>query len=72
MKKYFFLLAFGLLSITSFSQELIKNYKEYSYAQLFEMIEVEKDSIFKLNNAIIIYNEKTDQRFKYKVNRTYQ
>tara|TARA_R110002073_G_scaffold108336_3_gene243406 strand:+ start:73718 stop:75577 length:1860 start_codon:yes stop_codon:yes gene_type:complete len=59
MKKILILFAF-LLSINSFSQELSTKYKEYSYAQLFKMIGNEKDTIFKLKDAIIRYNVKTD------------
>ena len=57
MKKILFLFAL-LFSINSFSQEI--NYKEYSYTQLFKMIEQEKDSIFKLTNAKIVFDAKTD------------
>jgi hypothetical protein len=48
-----------LFSISSFSQDL--NYKEYSYSDLFKMIEEEKDSVFILENAIITLNEETDK-----------
>jgi len=60
MKKILFLFAL-LFSINSFSQEI--NYKEYSYTQLFKMIEQEKDSIFKLTNAKIVFDAKTDSLF---------
>lgn len=62
------LLFVALFSINSFSQELSLDYKEYSYTEFFKMIKEEKDSIFKLNNALIRFNEKTDQRFTYKLN----
>ena len=52
-------LLFWCYSNSSFSQE--HKYKEYSYSELFEMIEKEKDSIFKLKDAIIILNEETDK-----------
>ena len=67
MKKL--LLSFALLfSVLSFSQDLSLDYKEYSYTEFFKMIDKEKDSVFKLNNALIIYNKKTDQRFSYTLN----
>ena len=50
-----------LFSISSFSQET--TYKEYSYTQLFKMIEAEKDSIFKLSDAKIVFDAKTDSIF---------
>lgn len=37
---------------------------EYSYAEFFQMVENEKDTIFRLNDALIEYNPKTDQRFR--------
>ncbi|WP_411767070.1 hypothetical protein [Winogradskyella sp. A3E31] len=49
-----------LLTHNIFSQELSENYKEFSYAEFFKMIEAEKDTIFKLKDAIIRYNVKTD------------
>jgi hypothetical protein len=58
MKKILLLFAV-LFSISSFSQDL--NYKEYSYSDLFKMIEEEKDSVFILENAIITLNEETDK-----------
>ena len=60
MKKILLLLAF-LFSINSFSQET--KIKEYSYTQFFKLIEEEKDSVFKLNDAIIKINQKTDKKF---------
>ena len=59
MKKILFLFAV-LFSISSFSQTPSKNLKEYSYAQLFDMIAKEKDSVFTLKDAYIKYNAKTD------------
>jgi len=41
-----------LLPLLSFAQEDIK-YTEYSYSQLFQMIEEEKDSVFSLKDAVI-------------------
>ena len=46
-----------------FAQET--NYKEYSYTEFFKLIEQETDTIFKLNNAVITFNPKTDARFRY-------
>ena len=62
-KKEFFLIAL-LFSISSFAQEI--NYKEYSYTEFFKLIENEKDTIFKLQDALIKYNPKTDTRFRIK------
>ncbi|WP_228850957.1 potassium channel family protein [Aegicerativicinus sediminis] len=59
------LILFLLLPIICYSQET--SFKEYSYSQFFEMIEAEQDSIFKLKDAIIKYNGKTDSlRTTYK------
>ncbi|MFY0602870.1 MAG: two pore domain potassium channel family protein [Flavobacteriaceae bacterium] len=62
LKKLLFLFAV-LFSVYTFSQELSLDYKEYSYSEFFKMIEEEKDSVFKLKDALIKYNSKTDQRF---------
>jgi hypothetical protein len=61
IKKFLFLVTI-LFTINSFSQEI--QYKEYSYTEFFKLIEEEQDSIFKLDNALIIYNKKTDTRFE--------
>ncbi|MCK0178869.1 potassium channel family protein [Flavobacteriaceae bacterium S0862] len=66
MKKALTILFFLFVSITIAGQEKI--YKEYSYTELFKMIEEEQDSVFKLSNALIKYNPKTDQRFRSKGN----
>lgn len=61
----YFLLTIGLiLPILSFAQEEIE-YKEYSYSELFQMIEAEEDTVFKLSYAKIIFNPKTDSLFAY-------
>ena len=60
MKKVLSIFAL-LLSFNSFSQE--KNYQEFSYSELFQMIEAETDSVFELSDAIITYNEATDTLF---------
>tara|TARA_R110001592_G_scaffold340712_1_gene629244 strand:- start:317 stop:2230 length:1914 start_codon:yes stop_codon:yes gene_type:complete len=63
------LLLFTLFfSISSFSQAQKTKYKTYSYSQLFKMIEAEKDSIFKLSDAKIVFNAKTDSIFLLKGN----
>ena len=54
-------LSFLFISLLGNSQET--NYKEYSYTEFFQLIEKEKDTIFKLNDALIKYNPKTDERF---------
>lgn len=38
-------------------------YKAYSYHELFEMIQNETDAVFRLENALIKVNKKTDQDF---------
>ncbi|MEM6516973.1 MAG: potassium channel family protein [Bacteroidota bacterium] len=43
------------------------NYKEYSYTEFIQLIQNEKDSVFKLEDALIKYNPKTDIRFKSRV-----
>lgn len=52
-----------LLPFLSFAQEEIE-FKEYSYSEFFQMLEAEEDSIFKLENAAIIYNNLSDSSFK--------
>ena len=59
--KYFFTSLLILTCFIGFSQEKI--YKEYSYSQLFKMIETETDSVFELNDALIVFNPEKDQRF---------
>ena len=61
MKKRLLTLVLLFVSITVFAQE--KTYKEYSFSQLFEMIEAETDSVFELKDAIISYNKQTDSLF---------
>ncbi len=59
----YFLLALGLLiPHLSFAQEEIE-YTEYSYSELFQMIEDEEDSVFELNYAEIKFDPKTDEQF---------
>ena len=68
MKKILLLFAV-LFSINSFSQET--KIKEYSYTQLFKMIEAETDSVFKLKDAKIVFDPKTDSIFLDKGNNLY-
>ncbi|MCS5491333.1 potassium channel family protein [Algoriphagus limi] len=42
-------------------------YKEYSYTEFFRLIDQEKDSVFRLSDALIKFNPDTDQRFKERV-----
>ena len=62
MKKILTILVLLFISIAAFGQE--NNYKEYSYTEFFQLIENEKDTIFKLKDALIKYNPKTDERFR--------
>ncbi|MFT4575983.1 MAG: hypothetical protein ACI9SI_000899 [Polaribacter sp.] len=48
-----------------FSQE--RTLKEISHTQFFEMIAAEKDSVFKLENAFIKFDEKTDGKFAFEM-----
>jgi len=60
----YLLLTFGLLvSFSTFAQNETE-YKEYSYTQFFQMIEDEKDTVFRMQDAIIRYDAKTDSAFK--------
>jgi hypothetical protein len=59
MKNLFAILSLLLVSITVFGQDIA--YKEYSYTELFKMIEEEQDTIFKLSDAIIKVDIKTDE-----------
>ena len=62
MKKLSKLLFFLCISTACFSQET--KFKEYSYTQFFEMLEAEKDTIFKLENAIIQFDAVTDSIYR--------
>ena len=62
MKRLFlFLLIFNAQG--ALAQEKI-NYKEYSYTEFFRLIDQEKDSVFRLSDALIKFNPDTDQRFR--------
>ena len=65
MKKILLLIAV-LFAVNSFSQEI--KYKEYSYSEFFKLIEEEKDTIFKLSDAIVKYNKETDSIHAAKFN----
>ncbi len=54
MKKNWVLLFAFLWATYSVAQKT--QYKEYSYTQFFKLIENEKDSVFKLQDALIKYN----------------
>ncbi|WP_053975623.1 potassium channel family protein [Mangrovimonas xylaniphaga] len=66
MKTLTSLVLFLLVSWSSLSQEM--ELKRYSYSKLFQMIEEEQDTIFRLKNAEIVYNEATDSLFQAKAN----
>ncbi len=66
MKNKLFLLGFLLLSLLGFSQET--DFKTYSHTELFEMIAAEKDTVFKLSDAIILFDKKTDSIFARRYN----
>lgn len=61
MKKLTNLLFFLLASFFCFSQET--QYKEYSYSEFFKMIEETQDSVFRLSDAVLLLNPKTDSLF---------
>ena len=66
MREQLLLLIFLFLSVLGFSQET--NFKEYSHTELFEMIAAEKDTIFKLKDAIILFDKEKDSIFGAKFN----
>ncbi|MFY0592353.1 ion channel [Roseivirga sp.] len=64
------ILALGLLiPFVSLAQDEVK-VSEYSYTELFRMIEEEEDSVFRLENANIYFEPKTDSIFLTKVDMT--
>ncbi len=63
MKKLANLFFFILVSLSCFSQEI--KFKEYSYTEFFKMIEEEKDTIFKLKDAIIQFDATIDSIYRY-------
>ena len=58
--RYLVLTLWLLLPFFSIAQDKTK---EYSYTELFQMIEEEEDSVFKLSDAKISYEPKTDSLF---------
>ncbi|MEY8847514.1 ion channel [Psychroserpens sp. XS_ASV72] len=60
--KSFVTLLFCLLSIFIHGQDTVL--KEMSYTDFFDAIETSKDSVFSLSEALIVFNESTDERFK--------
>jgi len=63
MKKYFLLTLFVFVQIFSFSQEF--KLQKLSHSQFFKMLKAEKDSVFKLKDAIIEFNEATDASYAF-------
>ena len=43
-------------------------YAEYSYTEFFDLISEEKDSVFRMSDALISYNDATDAEFRMNVN----
>ena len=64
MKNLLFIILFSFAYFSSYSQEV--EYKEYSYTEFFELIELEQDTVFTLKDAIIRFNEETDSIFVVK------
>jgi hypothetical protein len=66
MKKFLNFLTLALLLLSSFSgisQEFDGNYTPISYTQLFDRIAAETDTVFRLSDHIVEYNESTDSLF---------
>ena len=63
MKRLFLLISMLFLATVSFAKETTFNH--YSYTEFFNLIAHDKDSVFRLDNAIIKYNAKTDSLFRY-------
>ena len=66
MKQLFIILLLLFGYGTLFSQE--SQYKTYSYTEFFKLIEKEQDTLFELNDAVIQFNEATDERFRFVIN----
>lgn len=64
MKQQLTNLIFLVFPIICFSQDI--SFKEYSYSEFFELIEQEVDSVFKMENAFVKYNENSDSLFVIK------
>jgi len=63
MKKYFLLTIFVFVQVCGFSQE--HKLKKISHTQFFKMLKAEKDSVFKLKDAVIEFNEATDSLYAF-------
>ena len=63
MRTIFSVLILFAVPLFSLAQTDQKEFKEYSYSELFQMIEEEEDSVFTLNNAIIRYDVEKDSLF---------
>ena len=61
MKKFLTLMLL-LYSMSVFSQNI--QYKEYNYTQFMELLQNETDSVFRLSNAIVNYDSKSDKAWK--------
>ena len=61
MKNKLIFLFFLLFTISGFAQET--KYKEYSYTELFNMIEEDQDSVFELTDALIVFDRIKDKRY---------
>lgn len=59
LKKLLFLALIAFTAI-GYSQSDELEYKEYSYTELFQLIEDEKDSVYELKDAIIRFDKETD------------
>jgi hypothetical protein len=63
MFKKLTIIVFFLVSFVGFSQNNLPKLKEYSFTELFKMIEEEQDTIFELSNAVILIDSLIDKRF---------
>ncbi len=63
MKNLFFILILLSVSFLVSGQEYV--FKKYSYAELYQMIEEETDTIFTLKDAIIEFDPQTDSLYGY-------
>ncbi len=71
MRKLQLLLSLVLLHtavIGQTSEELSTDFTYYSYTEFFKAIAQSTDSVFRLENAVVQFNEKTDQRFQSEEN----
>ncbi|MGW8122088.1 hypothetical protein ACV07N_05460 [Roseivirga echinicomitans] len=54
-----------ILTFPQWAYTQTNTFKNYSYSEFFQLIESSKDSTFKLENAIIKYDQTTDARFGF-------